>query len=53
MEKDFKSWLTDVVLRHAARRLAVAALLAVVGIMADAQLLDGGLVDALQRALGQ
>lgn len=46
--KDTTKWLMDAALRHVAPRLALAALVALAGILADAGLLGGEVVDALQ-----
>lgn len=46
-----KEWLIRVVLPVVGRRLAVAALGALIGLLGDAALLDGQLVDALQVLL--
>lgn len=51
--KGYKEWLTHVALRLVAPRLAVALLVGLVGILADAQLLDGAVARAVLAALGQ
>lgn len=52
MMKGTGKWLIDAALRHVAPRLALALLLAVATVLADAGLLEGAVVDALQ-ALAQ
>lgn len=49
--KGISKWLMDVGLRVLAPRLAVALLVALAGILADAGLLGGEVVDALQALL--
>lgn len=51
--KGIQKWLMDVGLRYVAPRLGGVLLLAVAGILADAGLLGGEVVDALQALLGQ
>lgn len=47
--KGINKWLIDVALPHVAPRLALTALVALAAILADAGLLDGQVVDALQQ----
>lgn len=48
---ELKTWLMDVALRLAVPRIVVALLGALVGILLDAGLLDGGVGRALLSAL--
>lgn len=51
MKEDFVKWLMDVVVRTLAPRLFAGAVLFVAGILLDAGLLGGELVDGLRALL--